>query len=92
MPATTMSNDYLPRALAAWYRGSATGARRQHPSEALSQQVTMPDGKRYVLLANSYGVLGVYRIRPSGLLRMLRRWPKDVETAAGWPRAQHTGI
>jgi hypothetical protein len=58
------------------------------PSEALSQQATLPDGKAYVVLANSYQVLGVYRIRPNGSLKLLRRWPKDVEVAAGWPREE----
>jgi len=38
-----------------------------------------------VVLANSYNVLGVYRIRPHGVLRLLKRWPKAVEAAAGWP-------
>jgi hypothetical protein len=84
----TISEDYVPRALAAWYRSSAIGPSRQYPSEALSMQVALPDGKQYVVLANSYGVLGVYRIRPSGLLRLLRRWPRAVEHAAGWPREE----
>jgi hypothetical protein len=89
-----VSNDYLPRALAAWYRGSSTGQARAYPSEAMSMQVTTPDGKGYVVLANRYGVLGVYRIKPNGFLKLLRRWPKDVETAAGWPReeAQHAPV
>jgi hypothetical protein len=84
----TTTDDYLPRALAAWYRGSATGASRQYPSEALSQQVTLADGKSYVLIASRSQVLGVYRIRPSGLLRRLRRWPKAVEAAATQPREE----
>jgi hypothetical protein len=50
----------------------------------MSQQLTMPDGKAYVVLANSYQALGVYRIRPSGYLKLLKRWPKAVEVAAGW--------
>ena len=56
--------------------------------EALSTQVTLPSGKAYVVLANSYQVLGVYRIRPNGTLKLLRRWPKDVEVAAGWSREE----
>jgi hypothetical protein len=70
-----ISEDYLPRAMAAWYRGGKTGESRLYPSEAMSIQVTLPDGKSYVLLANSYSVLGVYRIRPNGVLKLLRRWP-----------------
>jgi hypothetical protein len=79
-----LTDDYVPRALAAWYRGSKTGLTRAYPSEALSAQVTLPDGKAYVVLANSYGVLGVYRVRPQGVLRLMKRWPKAVEAAAGW--------
>jgi hypothetical protein len=73
------SEDYLPRALAAWYKGSTAGYTRMYPSEARSHQITMPDGKAYVVVANSYQVLGVYRIRPSGYLKLLKRWPKAVE-------------
>ena len=81
------TTDFVPRALAAWYsgRGTLKGQARAYPSEALSVQVTLPDGKGYVVLANSYTVLGVYRIRPHGALKLLKRWPKAVETAAGWP-------
>ena len=81
MPTT---EDYVPRALAAWYRGRSTGHTRAYPSEAMSVQVTLPSGKTYVVLANSYQVLGVYRLRPSGFLRLLKRWPKAVAVAAGW--------
>jgi hypothetical protein len=70
--------------MSAWYRGSTTGSTRQYPSESMSHHVTMPNGKEYVVLANSHQVLGVYRIRPSGYLRLMKRWPKAVETAAGW--------
>jgi hypothetical protein len=80
----SLREDYLPRAMAAWYRGSEEGRTRAYPSEAMRQQITMPDGKAYVALANSYQVLGVYRIRPNGYLKLLRRWPRAVESAAGW--------
>lgn len=76
--------DYVPRALAAWYRGSRDDHARLYPSESACQQVTLPDGKSYVVMANTYQVLGVYRIRPQGVLRLMKRWPKAVEAAAGW--------
>ena len=79
-----MSGDWIDRAMSAWYRGSSPGASRLYPSEAMSQHVTLPNGKEYVVLANSYQVLGVYRVRPSGYLRLMKRWPKAVEAAAGW--------
>jgi hypothetical protein len=86
----TLTADYVPRALAAWYRGSSPGSTRPLPHHALCAQVTLDTGKSYVLLANSYHVLGVYRIRPQGVLRRLKCWPKAVETAAGWPQDERT--
>jgi hypothetical protein len=80
----TTTTDYVPRALAAWYRASRTGHTRAFPSQALCEQVTLANGKAYVVMANSNAVLGVYRIRPSGFLRLLKRWPRAVEVAAGW--------
>jgi hypothetical protein len=82
----TVREDYVPRALVAWYRGSTYARTRFSPTEALSTQITLPDGKSYVVLANTYMIMGVYRIRPSGFLKLLKRWPKAVEAAAGWPR------
>jgi hypothetical protein len=79
-----MASDWIQRALAAWYRGSSTGHTRQYPAEGMTEHVTLPNGKEYVVVANSYQVLGVYRIRPSGFLRLMKKWPKAVEHAAGW--------
>jgi hypothetical protein len=76
-----MAEDWVSRALAAWYRGART---RKQPAADLTAHVTLPNGKAYVLLANSYQILGVYRIRPSGYLRLMKKWPKAVEAAAGW--------
>jgi hypothetical protein len=81
--------DYVPRALAAWYRASRTGHPRAFPHQARCVQVTLANGKRYVVLATSATVLGVYRIKPSGFLRRLKRWPRTVEMAAGWQTAAH---
>jgi hypothetical protein len=76
--------DVVERAFAAWFRGSKTGLTPQYPSHDTSAEVTLPNGKRYVLMANGYRVLGCYRVRTNGLLRRLKRWPKAVEKAAGW--------
>jgi hypothetical protein len=81
------TGDYLARAMAAWLRGSTTGVAPQYPHHAMSMEVTV-HGKEYVVLANSAQVLGVYRIRPNGVLKLLKRWPKAVETAAGWPQEE----
>ena len=47
------------------------------PARSESEEVTL-DGKRYVVLANTHEILAVYRIKPDGLLRRLRRWPKTL--------------
>jgi hypothetical protein len=36
------------------------------------------EGKTYVVLGNARGTLAVYRVRPSGQLKRLRRWPVEV--------------
>ena len=79
-----MAKDWTERALAAWYRGSSMGDTRLEPARGMTEHVALPNGKEYVVLANSYQVLGVYRIRPSGFLRLMKKWPKAVEVAAGW--------
>jgi hypothetical protein len=79
-----MAEDWLSRALAAWHRGSQSGQQRLYPADGMSVHVALPNGKEYVVIANSYHVLGVYRIRPSGFLRRMKKWPKAVEVAAGW--------
>jgi hypothetical protein len=35
-------------------------------------------GKTYVVLSNVRGTLAVYRVRTSGQLKRLRRWPAEV--------------
>jgi hypothetical protein len=39
-------------------------------------------GRDYYVLDNCKGTLAVYRVLPSGSLRGLKRWPKDVAAAA----------
>ena len=36
-------------------------------------------GREYVVLRNVNGILAVYRVRTSGALRRLRRWPQALE-------------
>jgi hypothetical protein len=71
----------LRRAFAAYYR---SGAREGFTPEQLNipandSYVTEHGGKFYVVLQNINGVLAVYRVRTSGVLKALRRWPKDIE-------------
>ena len=39
------------------------------------------NGKRYLVLRNVRGVLAVYRVRTSGALKRLVRWPLALESA-----------
>jgi hypothetical protein len=85
--AMTATDDHLTRAMAAWFRGRKAGTVPQYPQRERSMVVTA-HGLDYVVLGNGCQVLGVYRIRPNGALKLLRRWPRDVETAAGWSREE----
>jgi hypothetical protein len=67
--------SYLQRALAAYYSGAGVhGPGVDEPSMAVSGERGL-NGKDYVVLANAYKTLAVYRIKPDGFLRRLRRWP-----------------
>ena len=55
---------------------SGTGARLQ-PCSVTSGPVTH-NGLKYVVLRNTNGVLAVYRIRPNGALKGLKRYPKAL--------------
>jgi hypothetical protein len=67
--------------MAAWYRSGR--------SEGLTDaQITIPAntsylaelaGKQYVVLENVNGVLAVYRVRNDGILKGLKRWPRELE-------------
>jgi hypothetical protein len=69
--------DLERRALAAYYR-SAPGwpATLDQPSGGAF--VVEHDGRLYVVLSNVRGTLAVYRVRGSGALRRMKRWPREV--------------
>jgi hypothetical protein len=69
---TQPQGDLLPRAFAAWFRSGGT----DQPSN--SSYVTKHDGKQYVVLGNVNGTLAVYRVRTSGVLKRLSRWPAEL--------------
>ncbi|HZN76213.1 MAG TPA: hypothetical protein VFC00_31675 [Micromonosporaceae bacterium] len=64
--------DLVRRALAAYYRSGGTD------TPAGGGSVVEHDGKLYVVLSNVNGTLAVYRVRSSGALKALRRWPEAV--------------
>lgn len=67
--------NLVERAYAAWNRKDEL----DQPSQSVSG-VTQSGGKWYVRLANTNGILAVYRVLNSGKLRRLRRWPESLET------------
>lgn len=75
MPAYTPKGDPVDRAFSAYFR--RFGASANQP--ASSSRVERDDkGLDYVVLRNTNGVLAVYRIRPSGELKLLTRWPAEL--------------
>jgi hypothetical protein len=66
------------RANAAFYRSPAT------PDQAPDRAgVREHEGKRCVVLSARRQVLAVYRVRDDGMLKGLKRWPRELETALG---------
>lgn len=63
------------RAFAAYFRSGGEGA----PMPAYDSGVVEHEGKRYVVLRNVNGTLAVYRVRTSGALKALKRWPAELE-------------
>jgi hypothetical protein len=61
-----------PRAMAAYFR---SGANIQPASTVMQYTV---HGKDYVVLENANGILAVYRVKPDGFLKALRRWPSII--------------
>lgn len=72
-----MKGDLLQRAMAAYFRYSDAAGLNQ-PSHSDSGEIEH-DGKLYVVLRNCNGVLAVYRVRPDGILKSLKRWPAEIE-------------
>ena len=67
--------DLLRRAFAAYFRA---GDSMDQPG-ATASTVQKHKGLRYVVLRNNYRTLAVYRVKADGILRRLRRWPKELE-------------
>jgi hypothetical protein len=69
-----MMDDLTRRAFAAYYRSE--GATTDQPASRSGPMEWQ--GKQYVVLENVNGVLAVYRVRTSGALKRLRRWPREL--------------
>ena len=70
------------RAFAAYFRSGTRDGVPSPDMPASGSGVTEHDGKRYVVLSNVNGTLAVYRVRTSGALKELRRWPRAVAPPA----------
>lgn len=67
------------RAFAAYFRSAARLGVPSPDQPANYSGVEEVAGKLYVVLRNVNGILAVYRVRTSGFLKELRRWPKELE-------------
>jgi hypothetical protein len=73
--------DLLRRAYAAAFRAAKLkGYVFMQPSDRRST-VEELNGRRYVVLANGYETLAVYRVRNDGMLKGLKRWSKELDAA-----------
>src|ERR1700741_5024080 len=64
----------LRRAHAAYLRNTPT-ADLSYP---MSSELRQINNKSYVVLRNAHELLRVYRVRPDGVLRVMRRPPKEL--------------
>lgn len=81
-PAVADDADLIRRALAAYYRSADHSGVAALQAPGQDSRVTECEGRRYVVLTNTSGVLAVYRVRNDGMLKGLRRWPNAIEAGA----------
>jgi hypothetical protein len=72
-------DDLTRRAFAAWFRSENDGEAASVDQPSTSSGPVEHNGKTYVVLRNVRGTMAVYRVRTSGQLKRLRRWPAEVE-------------
>ena len=77
--APMKNNELVRRAMVAYFKVKGDG-RGMLPQPANTSGVEECGGRVYIVLRNSNGVLAVYRVRNTGLLRRLKRWPKVIGT------------
>ncbi len=76
----TDNEPLINRAMSAYWRaGQRELDGASPPIPANDSYLCELDGKKYVVLHNINGILAVYRVRTSGVLKALRRWPKGIE-------------
>lgn len=70
----------LSRAIAAYYQSCARSGDDAAEIVGGSSAVKEVAGKRYVVLRNADTLICVYRIRNDGILKGMRRWPKELDS------------
>ena len=71
-------DDLTRRAFAAYFR--YVKANNYIPDQpAYDSGPATAGGKNYIVLRNVNGILAVYRVRNTGALKRLDRWPKELE-------------
>lgn len=66
------------RAVAAYYTRNRQGGWPLYHSDRFTDLEEGQNGHPYVAIRNTSETLAVYRYRNNGVLRRLRRWPKDL--------------
>lgn len=76
-----MVDDETARAYRAYFSAAKRRGDALEPAQPSSRDSGVQEvrGKRYVVLRNVNGILAVYRVRTDGMLKGLRRWPKELE-------------
>jgi hypothetical protein len=72
-------DDLTRRAFAAYFRTASQDGASSPDQPADTSGPVEHNGRTYVVLRNVNGTLAVYRVRISGQLKRLRRWPAAVE-------------
>ena len=77
----TDNEPLIRRAMAAYYRTAHRGGYddNQIIIPANTSYLCDVGGKQYVVLENVNGILAVYRVRTSGVLKELKRWPAELD-------------
>jgi hypothetical protein len=73
------NDPLINRAFAAYFRSAAREGVPSPDIPANDSHLCELDGKQYVVLHNINRVLAVYRVRTDGVLKGLKRWPKELE-------------
>jgi hypothetical protein len=71
--------EVMQRAYTAWHRAcKRNGWTFQQPSDRKSM-LEEHNGKLYAVLRGGGTVYQVYRVRNDGMLKGLKRWPKEID-------------